>query len=1057
MALNPLLTTASREELRPLQSSLVRRVASRQQRRYDLHALATRTAQHEDTYNRHRYDLQSRNDGFDIGRLPVIGGIATGAGTFLGGTLDVLGRPAQAIAGGVLGAQGDERAGGGIGQGFLRGLTGTNIERQDFNWATILENQGVEHEGLRNVAGFVLGAVADPTNLLAFGPGARLLRGAYRGITAGAQRTPGVRTVIDAFSPHIGRVPITRLRRELRTAYGSEGDKAADYFADQTRRLGSLQGGGAAQQAVRRLAPEFQDIPKEDRVAAFRAMVESRGQPWENALKLTRNEHQRKVVSIFQRENNFVRESLEEAGPTARIKSELLDVSPVEGTYARELYLDPAGQATRNRTITALRRQDARTTARLRRERIPDEALDDPTLVDDAALVAIFDHAETRLLAQRARLINDDGLAQIGLRQLDDDAVLGPGEKIFNPHGPRQRLLEIDDADAGRTTINVPDQEWVGPSAVVDALDSMVDPVTQGGILSMVDQINAFWKPSVTSIFPAFHARNIYSNVALNAHAGMFNPMWYLRATRLQKGATEVVVQQDGGRTFRMAANDFLDEVEQLEGVNTGTRLFRATAEEARPEGGVAGRIERFRAGLFGETIPDELTGRNRAITQITDAFENFSQPLLRRNNVNPFRWGHTVNEATDNNAKMAHIMWRISKGDTLDRAVTSSREALPNYAEFARSPAFRSLRTAVPFASWMRFNLPRQFQLLIEQPYAFSKVSQAATSMAAVRERVEADERMLPDWVLERMGFLAGEDEDGRFRTVYGLGLPAEDLNQLFASFGGRGEEPGFDAAAAGAAGQLENLISQLGPFPRVFLELAANRSFFTGDTLDDRSLSNYYRQAWQWTAGTPGLQGWLEVEERTTRSGDKVYVGNPIKMYLLSSIIGRAGHTVDRVIDVSAEHDVGLGVSLISGVKVSKLFPRAPSDTPFWEKVEETPALREVYDQYESIPMFPQFGDPNASRKANKALNDIADHRRWLVRQRPELSEDDAWDTAASVYGEQDPEGELFARQVRNNGWSRQRDARSAFLETHPELDAAFKGLSQSVQRRLLGTSQI
>ena len=258
---SPLLNTASREELRPLQSSLVRRVASRGQRRYGLHALASRTAQHEETYNRARHQRLGRDDGFDISRLPVIGGIATGAGTFLGGALDLLGRPSQAIAGGVLGAQGDRRAGGGIGEGILRGLTGTNIERQDFNWATILENQGVEHEGLRNVAGFILTAAVDPLNLTAFGPGARAVRGISRGLGAGAQRTPGLRTVIDAFSPSIGRVPETQIRREL-SKYGEEGKRAADYFVEQHRKLRVLQGGGAARQAIRRLAPEFPGHPQ---------------------------------------------------------------------------------------------------------------------------------------------------------------------------------------------------------------------------------------------------------------------------------------------------------------------------------------------------------------------------------------------------------------------------------------------------------------------------------------------------------------------------------------------------------------------------------------------------------------------------------------------------------------------------------------------------------------------------------------------------------------------------------------------------------------------------
>jgi hypothetical protein len=124
---------------------------------------------------------RNREERPGIFNVPILGGLLGAGGSALGGALDVLGRPGQAVAGGALAVQ----AGTDPIQGALRAFTQTEDERRDLNFATLLERQGVENEWVRNIAGFAIGALTDPLNVFgigavraAVGTGVRGVRGA---------------------------------------------------------------------------------------------------------------------------------------------------------------------------------------------------------------------------------------------------------------------------------------------------------------------------------------------------------------------------------------------------------------------------------------------------------------------------------------------------------------------------------------------------------------------------------------------------------------------------------------------------------------------------------------------------------------------------------------------------------------------------------------------------------------------------------------------------------------------------------------------------------------
>lgn len=1054
MPIRPPVSTLSRRDFAAFQGRRTQTYARRQQNRVHAQGIQQVARQGQNLIDEGFTRGLGRQEGFRIGDVPILGGLLTGAGTFLSGAMDALVRPSQAIAGAVLGGQGDPRAGGGRGGlggmigGAATGLFGSREEREDFNWATILENAGVEHTGVRNTIGFALSAIIDPLNAIPlFGPAQAATKAAWRGTSALLQRAPITGRLIDAFAPHVGKIPATVLRREM-------GDETANALIEEARKLRSLSAGAAVRGAAREAFHAIGDVPIADRRRALELMWQHHGTPWANASAMSRTSGQRRVIDYFRTRFDS------EVGDIGQIASQILDVNTVEGVYGRRLFLNPETRRMMDRTTTALRRQDARTTKRLARER----GVDIPSgfeQVDDPLLVAAYDIAETRLLAQRARILSDDALESFGFRKATDDMLPREGESLFRPNGDRVRTLFKEDEEGLLRGIKIKEETWVGPESATKALNSMVDPWHNMGLAQLVDSLHSLWKPTVTVPFPAFHVRNWISNTVLNAHAGLFNPAFYFRAARLQANqADEVVVQYSreaaerlGQTHFKMNTDDFIRRLEEREALNSGTVFFRTAIDTGENV------FDKIRVRVFGQPASQELSGRAIAIEQVKHVMNDFAEPLARRNGIggtpipNPFRWGRTANEATDNNAKIAHVLWRLSQGETLDNAARLTREALPNYLEFASSATFRSVRTFVPFLSWLRFNAVKQMQLLVEQPFVAARIGQVASSLETADEKLRSDELSLPDWVMDRLNILMGKDEDGALRIIYGLGLPIEDLNFWFKSFHGDGKEPGFDGFTAAVGGQAQNMLNDMGPFPRILLEWATKHSLFTGEPIDDPDISNFYSRAWRWTEHVPGLRDWLELDKRVTRSGRELWTANPGKMYFLTSLVGRFGRTAERGIETIVERDGLMAVSLLSGVKVGRIFPRAPSAEPLSAQLATDPNLRLEYEEYNRIPVYPQFGNPEASRRADKALEDIHDRRRWLMSYLPDISRQQALDVALKDYAGGDDEGALFARQVLENGWRQTGGPdRQRYLDEHPLLRAAFNRLTPTTQRRLV-----
>jgi hypothetical protein len=428
------------------------------------------------------------------------------------------------------------------------------------------------------------------------------------------------------------------------------------------------------------------------------------------------------------------------------------------------------------------------------------------------------------------------------------------------------------------------------PEELAVALKTAFSPQEVTPFLRQYDALQAFWKASVTSIFPAFHARNMFGNLWNSYLLDGLDGRDMTTAWGVASGKVKQVSIRDatGGPTRVVDVNVLMEEMARHGAVNAG----RHSLHELRS------------AFLKGTDLPPQ------------NWLERLTEGVLK-DPRSPFKHGRTLGETMENMSKLSHVMTRMRKGDSLMDAINGPNGA--NRAMFSydvSTPFMNSVGTrAFPFARWFTQNLPFQFERMLSKPQRFVGLQRFQTLLTQ-RDFTDAEIALLPSWMFEQMGGIWKDDGEGNLSILTGTGLPAEDLNLLFTQ----------------SFGETANNVMQLAsPFLRGFIEKATGHSFFTGRDIDDPSFSNYYRR-WNSTFDKlPGpvadrLRDWLDYREREISDGrggtKKVpYVGNPENMYLLTAMFGRFMSTGLKV-QSAVEDEVGTMqqvLNLSTGLKIS------------------------------------------------------------------------------------------------------------------------------------------
>lgn len=1021
---------------------------------------------------REQKDRAADPGGFNVFDIPVIGGLLRGGGTALSGALDIAGRPAQAVSGFALGLQGAE--GFDALAGLRRGLLGTSEEREDLNFATFLENTDVEifdNLWVRNVVGLGLDMLFDPLNILFVSKIRTPFQAAVRGVGGKVGRAPGFRSVGRAFSQRWGQVPITDFRNMVRR--GEMTQEQFNIIDENARALtfwASLRGKKAVADEV---GEALGGVDAEDGAEALRILFSHHGEAAAarttpltyvpglasdvpvgakehiDAARSAGREGVARVLEYFTarfggRTDDFA------IGDIAKLAEEWLGVLTVEGMYARAMYVKYLDDPVIQKGAKGLRK--AYSTKSISREKLkgnPEEISElfkSGKLVDDPSVVAAYDIWQTKLLAHRNMFLKSILNKRNGFRKYKKGTVIKPGEGVIetNPGTLMEQKFfdEFGLADKALSKrFKVKGESWVGPQELVDVVKTWGNPHEMHGLMKMVDGFTSMWKPLVTVLFPAFHVRNMLGVVHNNLQGGIWNPKYYVQAIKLMRGSADNVVLNRG--QVKMSPKDFHRGLQTHNTVGGGSRNVNSVDQFEE-----TGRnyFNRFAAWMTGQDIPQEVSGKFASMETFKFMLRRDSEGVWARHSFragdtatripNPMAWGTSMNEAVDNVGRIAHVLSRMDKGDDMATASRSALKFLFAYNE--APPTVKAISSVLPFFRWTYFNVPLQFQQFFLNPQGIpSKLSavtrgveRTAQDIQPANEALEAENATLPEWMLERHHVVLGQDDDGAMRVVYGFGLPIEDLNKLFAT---------------GPLETIENLASEIGPWFRLPMELVADHSAFTGEPIaEDHSLFAFYRRAWRWTENIPGLRDWLEVEKRVTPSGRELFIGNPTRQYLLAALIGRIGITVDRTWEAVRERDAGLGVNLLTGFKVGRVFPAPEQRVPLNARLASDPKLYELYKEYRSIPLYRGLTAEQGNTVA-RAIPAIGNVRNLVLANMPELSEDEAWEIAATQYGDKDPEAEMLVRLVRKHKIPRNgSEIRRRFKLMFPDLVAALAELS-------------
>ncbi len=726
--------------------------------------------------------------------------IQTKPKTFLTTVFDVLDRPRAAVAGAVA-AQPGERL-----KGAIEGLTG----KTHITGADLLKEWGLRPSTLTSIGGFLLDVALDPTTYLTLGIG-----GAAKGAATQAGKALVVRAGIPgtkaALTARVGLGPAEKLVQAARRVPAVRGVEEA---------LGTAFG-------TRYIRPSMVASPEElQRVVAGRKTIEELG-------RAVRGRREEALERYVERWKGVSRETAEKAGPVvegveARLASmtmkELRDLAaPLLGPEEVAKLKGRAGKARLSQAIreAGVLAQAVDDPEVARAVRLAQELRDATEIADVAAGVQFgripnyirhlyrdppervasvlnrWQQEAARLSPkagyQKRRLIPTmEEAEKLGLHPVKDVRVLTAVREL---EGIRQRAIQTmyrqlkqiggivvkaDQAPAHFVRFNIPElADYAVHPEIARFLTRFNDAfMTDVGLSAMEKawrKVTNTWKGLVTAPNPEFHIRNATGNFILNFLGGTVDPRRYVAAAEIQRGKDLVLTL--GGKQW------------------SGREILRLFREQG---------LEGF--GYFGAELGVEPT---KAL--LREAEERFAGTSAKEALKRPIAAGRRVGSAIESNAKLAHFIDRLAKGDTVEEAAESVRKYLFDYSEL--TPTEQRLRYIVPFYTWTRKALPLMVGKLFTEPGKFTALHHLIEN---AMKKGDIKEEEVPAWLQEALAIPIKRQGD----TVWllNLGNPMAELNRINVS---------------SMMQNIRELAGMLHPVVRL-LEAAANYQFFSGAPIE-------------------------------------------------------------------------------------------------------------------------------------------------------------------------------------------------------------------------------
>lgn len=383
--------------------------------------------------------------------------------------------------------------------------------------------------------------------------------------------------------------------------------------------------------------------------------------------------------------------------------------------------------------------------------------------------------------------------------RIKSDAI----KSMFGKGGFGRAFNEMDEITAARLGFvkferKLVDGDFKGwmPKQIKDDLTEFLEPKA-----SSIDELarnigfdyaTGLFKGWVTSIFPAFHFRNMTSNqfnLLLKTGIDGMNPKYRKTSFGLMR---DVLAGRTPRGTIELA---------------NGTKMTTAK--------------------LLKEIQKHSDFLDRGAFDDIEFMLENASK-TVSKNPLNPRfvalektrEWGTAI----EMESKLVSVLSLLNQGLDIPQAIKGAEDALFNYRALA--PFEKDImRRVIPFYTWTRKNFELQLRTLATNP---GRTAAQLKFVRGVGESIgeplaDSDREGLPSWVVDSLGIKVNSQGVGGSRYLTGLGLPIEEFLKRFSG------EDGF------VWNSIKNTMSQMNPLIKFPIERATGVDLFRGKPITE------------------------------------------------------------------------------------------------------------------------------------------------------------------------------------------------------------------------------
>ena len=332
------------------------------------------------------------------------------------------------------------------------------------------------------------------------------------------------------------------------------------------------------------------------------------------------------------------------------------------------------------------------------------------------------------------------------------------------------------------------------------------------------DDIQRFWKASVTSIFPSFHGRNALSNVFLHyldigAHS--LNPLNHAMSADLLLKEHEV--SKLARTAFEVGDDVSKGKLNEL--------LMKPIMKDAMGHtwtfGELRSVLKNNQVALSPSTVgPLDVQASTRELVETLFPEENTLKKIVQAavptsQQFSLFKAGRTFGSIVEEQARLVDFMVNLKK--TGDPILAAQRTKMFLF-DYANLTGFEKtfLRRLIPFYSFTRFNLEAQVRSLLTVPgrvAAEATVVKTLGDVVAGDKLTEEESAALPDWIKTGINIL--KKKNGQTVEIFGsLGTPIEQPFQAL---------------------QPNQIMGSISPLLRVPAELATGYNFYRQKSLSE------------------------------------------------------------------------------------------------------------------------------------------------------------------------------------------------------------------------------